>query len=261
VIASGTSKVTGRPFNLIVAFEGGASGRALAHASFHHFADYNWDPSKGCPTFVTDPISDQLQRAPERLADITRPMSPMLQSGCRDARRLPVTHERVVIRDMRHDELDAIRHVTLAAYGEYAAIMPEPLWLGYRRQLLATLETAGQVERIVAERAGSIAGSVLLFPPATNAYGGAVVNVDYPEVRLLAVVPEARGHGIGVALMEECARRARRAGAAALGLHTIDMMRAAVRMYERLGYVRTPAQDFSPAPGVLIKGYRLDLRG
>ena len=171
-----------------------------------------------------------------------------------------MTHQRVVIRDMRHDELDAVRHVTLAAYGEYAAIMPEPLWLGYRRQLLATLETGDRMERIVAERGGSIVGSVLLFPPAADAYGGAAGNVNYPEVRLLAVVPEARGQGIGVALMEECARRARRAGAAALGLHTTDMMRAAVRMYERVGYVRTPAQDFSPAAGVLIKAYRLDLR-
>src|SRR5262245_14309273 len=116
-------------------------------------------------------------------------MSPMLRSGCRDARRLPVSHERVVIRDMRHDESGAIRHVTLAADGEYAVIMPEPLWLGYRRQLLATLETSGPVERIVAEREASIVGSVLLFPPATDVYGGAAGNVDYPEVRLLAVVP------------------------------------------------------------------------
>jgi hypothetical protein len=72
VIASGISTVSGRGFNLIVAFEGGASakGRALAPASFHHFADYNWDTSSGCPTFVTDPVGEQLQRAPERLADI-----------------------------------------------------------------------------------------------------------------------------------------------------------------------------------------------
>ena len=170
-----------------------------------------------------------------------------------------MTHKSVVIRDMHADESDAVRQITLAAYGEYAAIMPEPLWLGYRRQLLATLESQGPVERIVAERAGSIAGSVLLFPPATDAYGAATASGDYPEVRLLAVAPEARGHGIGAALMQECARRARGAGAAALGLHTTDIMRAAVRMYERLGYVRTPEHDFVPAPGILIKGYRLDL--
>jgi len=70
VIATGTSKLTGRRFNLIVALEGGATGRALAHASFHHFVDYNWDTSTGCPTFVTDPVGHDLQRAPERLADI-----------------------------------------------------------------------------------------------------------------------------------------------------------------------------------------------
>jgi hypothetical protein len=72
VIATGKSTVTGRTFNLIVAFERGASGagRALAHSSFHHFADYNWDTSRGCPTFVTDPAGDDLQREPARLSDI-----------------------------------------------------------------------------------------------------------------------------------------------------------------------------------------------
>jgi hypothetical protein len=72
VIARGTSALTGRAFNLIVAFEAipERRGRALAHASFHHFVDYNWDTSRGCPTFVTDPVGDQLRRNPERLTDI-----------------------------------------------------------------------------------------------------------------------------------------------------------------------------------------------
>jgi len=153
-----------------------------------------------------------------------------------------------------------LRSVTLAAYEEYAAIMPELLWAGYRRQLLATLDAEGPAERIIAERLGAVVGSVLLFPPATNAYVSAAVSADSPEVRLLAVLPEARGQGIGTALMEECARRARRAGAPALGLHTTDIMRTAVRMYERMGYVRTPELDFAPASGVLVKGYRLDLQ-
>jgi ribosomal protein S18 acetylase RimI-like enzyme len=59
--------------------------------------------------------------------------------------------------------------------------------------------------------------------------------------------------------MAECVRHARHAGAAALGLHTMDMMRAAVRMYEGMGFVHVPDLDFSPAQGVLVKGYRLDL--
>src|SRR5207244_4776758 len=118
-------------------------------------------------------------------------------------------HDQPLIRDARPDERDAVQSVTLAAYEEYAATMPEPLWTGYRQHLLATLDTEGPVERIVAERVGAIVGSVLLFPPSTKAYGTAAVSVDCPEVRLLAVPRRARGQGAGAALMEECSRRAR----------------------------------------------------
>lgn len=76
VIATGASHVTGRPFNLIVAFEkahddhGNMLGRAIAESSFHHFVDYNWDTSKGCPSFVEESPGDQVKREPEKLEDI-----------------------------------------------------------------------------------------------------------------------------------------------------------------------------------------------
>jgi hypothetical protein len=76
VIARGTSKVTGRPFNLIVAFErerdahGHTLGRAVAESSFHHFVDYNWDTSAGCPSFVAEPPGDQIGREPDGLEDV-----------------------------------------------------------------------------------------------------------------------------------------------------------------------------------------------
>lgn len=76
VIATGTSRVTHSPFNLIVAFEkeqdehGNTLGRAVAESSFHHFVDYNWDISKGCPSFVAEPPGDEIQRDVERLEDV-----------------------------------------------------------------------------------------------------------------------------------------------------------------------------------------------
>ncbi|PYS21303.1 MAG: hypothetical protein DMF72_17815, partial [Acidobacteria bacterium] len=76
VIAIGTSKVTGRPFNSVVAFEsarddhGNTLGRAVAESSFHHLVDYNWDISKGCPSFLEEPPGDQIERDPEKLNDI-----------------------------------------------------------------------------------------------------------------------------------------------------------------------------------------------
>jgi len=76
VIATGRSQVTGRPFNLIVAFEraddrqGNRLGRAVAESSFHHFVDYNWDLSAGCPSFLAEPPGDQIKREPEKLIDM-----------------------------------------------------------------------------------------------------------------------------------------------------------------------------------------------
>lgn len=76
VIATGMSQVTRRPFNLIIAFEqeqdrhGHKLGRAVAESSFHHFVDYNWDTSKGCPSFVAEPPGDQVKRELGRLEDV-----------------------------------------------------------------------------------------------------------------------------------------------------------------------------------------------
>ncbi len=76
VIATGVSQVTHRPFNLVVAFErvtdghGNTLGRVIADSSFHHLVDYNWDTSKGCPSFVAEPPSDEIRKHPQRLGDI-----------------------------------------------------------------------------------------------------------------------------------------------------------------------------------------------
>jgi ribosomal protein S18 acetylase RimI-like enzyme len=64
---------------------------------------------------------------------------------------------------------------------------------------------------------------------------------------------------VGVALVRECVRRARRAGARELGLHTSASMRAAIHMYERMGFRRAPAFDFQPPGAELVTAYRLDL--
>lgn len=76
VIATGCSQTTGRDFNLIVTLERenhperGLSGRAIAESSFHHFVDYNWDTSKGCPSFLLEPPGDEIHRDPAKLNDV-----------------------------------------------------------------------------------------------------------------------------------------------------------------------------------------------
>lgn len=73
VIAKGRSRTSGRNFNSIVAFDPEPAegwGRAVAHSSFHHFADYNWDPRLGCPSFVSDLEGDQVLVDANALDDI-----------------------------------------------------------------------------------------------------------------------------------------------------------------------------------------------
>jgi hypothetical protein len=78
VVAQGTSLTTGRRFNLAVAFErsrdaeGRLLGRGVAESSFHHLADYNWDPRRGAPSFVSEPVGDGMEREPRALADVRR---------------------------------------------------------------------------------------------------------------------------------------------------------------------------------------------
>jgi hypothetical protein len=76
VIATGVSRVTARPFNLLVAFEnsrddhGNTLGRGIAESSFHHLVDYNWNTDLGCPSFVEEPPGDGYKRNPKALEDI-----------------------------------------------------------------------------------------------------------------------------------------------------------------------------------------------
>ena len=66
VVATGISKASGKTFNIAVAFEPSANGGpAVAQSTFHHFANYNWDPATGCPSFVGEMPGDGLARSPE----------------------------------------------------------------------------------------------------------------------------------------------------------------------------------------------------
>lgn len=174
----------------------------------------------------------------------------------------------VVIRPVRPDERAAAAALVARAYAEYGARMAPDAWAGLEAAVRAALADPGAAEWLVAERGdapgdgpggGALVGSVFLYPPAVDAYGGLTGRAPWPELRLLAVAPEARGSGAGRALMDACVARARAMGAGALGLHTSESMTAARRLYAAMGFVREPAYDFRPGGAELVEAYRLDL--
>lgn len=78
-------------------------------------------------------------------------------------------------------------------------------------------------------------------------------------IRMLAVDTTARGTGVGEALVRDCLRRAEQAGCTMVRLSSQEDMTAAHRLYERLGFTRTPSFDWSPVPGLRLRTYALPL--
>jgi GNAT superfamily N-acetyltransferase len=167
---------------------------------------------------------------------------------------LPLMAE-FTIREARADERETIRELTLSAYSQFATIMAPSAWPGLQSAILGGLANAEQADIFVAEHGGRIVGSVFLFPPAQDdgSEGGRMV---WPELRMLAVSPEARGRGIGTALVEACLQRGRERGDEAIGLFTSESMRDALRLYPRLGFERDSRYDFQPPGGELVMAFR-----
>lgn len=79
------------------------------------------------------------------------------------------------------------------------------------------------------------------------------------EMRMLAVAPDARGRGLGRLLTSACTARARADGCTRFVLSSGPLMTAAHRMYEGMGFTRTPGRDWSPVPEVVLVTYAVDL--
>jgi ribosomal protein S18 acetylase RimI-like enzyme len=168
--------------------------------------------------------------------------------------------DKIILRDAEVGEKDELRKLTLAAYTPYSEVMEPSAWNGLRSAVESGLRTPEPADWIVAEVGGQLVGSVLLFHPSADAYGGSVPPPNGPELRLLAVDSSVRGRNIGRALVEECIRRARAMGAAEIGLHTSRSMKAAIRLYEQMGFTRVPERDFQPDGAELVTAYRLRVR-
>ncbi|MDF0725497.1 GNAT family N-acetyltransferase [Cytobacillus sp. S13-E01] len=164
------------------------------------------------------------------------------------------------IRNALTHEIEFIRKQRVTAYGDHAHAIPLEHWNALKKAISSDADSKPGVELLVAELAGEIVGSVALFPPQTDAYEGFIEELDYSEIRLLAVSPEVRGKGVASALIAECIRRTKAKGFNAIGLHTAEFMESAIKLYERIGFERLPQYDFEPAgDGIIVKAFTLSI--
>ena len=129
----------------------------------------------------------------------------------------------------------------------------------YPRVLRDVAARAGTAEVAVAVGDdGRLLGTVT-YAAAGSPYAETAAAPDEAGFRMLVVDPDARGQGVGEALVAWCVARARTAGVRVLRLSTQPTMAAAGRLYGRLGFVRTPELDWTPEPGVELVTYALEL--
>lgn len=159
------------------------------------------------------------------------------------------------IRSVRPDEFAELGEITVAAYVD-AGETDEP----YFPELRDVAARAALVPVLVAvdRTSGLLLGGVAYVPGPGPYHEGAFGEQD-ASFRMLAVRPEARGRGVGRALVETCIARARADGREAIGIVTRPFMHAAHHLYESLGFERYPAADWEFEPGEWLLGYRLTL--
>ncbi|MCX4698006.1 GNAT family N-acetyltransferase [Streptomyces sp. NBC_01373] len=152
----------------------------------------------------------------------------------------------LMIRQATPDDYEPLGDITAEAY-----LQDGLLDFGesdeYLGELKDVAKRASAAEVLVALENGRLLGGVTFVPS-----GGPMADIARPgeaEIRMLAVARQARGRGAGEALVRACVDRARAIdGCTAIVLSTQRTMHSAHRIYERLGFARTPGRDWNPIP-------------
>lgn len=162
--------------------------------------------------------------------------------------------EALVIRPATAADFATVGRITADVYvGE--GYVPSSL----TERLLDVASRAAATTILVAvDHAGAgVVGAVSLVRPGSTF--AQIAREGEAEVRMLAVSPEARGGGFGQALMVACVGLARDWQARTLVLSTQQTMKAAQRLYERLGMTRTESRDWVSKYGDTRMVYELPL--
>lgn len=158
----------------------------------------------------------------------------------------------VTIGVARQDELARVGALVVDTYVDGGYIAPDSPYLHSLRNVDDRWREA---DVIVARTPDDVVLGTVTFCLAGTPWAE-ISRPGEAEFRMLAVDPAAQGRGVGRALVQACLVRASAAGAAATVISTTPRMVTAQRLYESMGFVRTPDRDWSPRPGIDLLTYR-----
>lgn len=159
----------------------------------------------------------------------------------------------VEVRDARPEEFASIGDLRVAAYRADGFLSAGSAY----EETLRALGTDGAGEILAAVDGERILGTAtLVYWP----HSGEVLRAPgEAEIRALAVAKDARGRGIGRALLAALTQRAAARDVRHLLLLTLPDMRAAQHLYAEAGFRRLPARDFQPGSGTSLLAFSLTL--
>ncbi|GAA5183478.1 GNAT family N-acetyltransferase [Rugosimonospora acidiphila] len=176
------------------------------------------------------------------------------QLGKRDTVRRSEAGASVVVRVARPEEYPQIAELSVEAYRDSGQFSEH--YAPFLADVRGRAEH-GTVLTAVDEHTGAVLGSTTFVLPGTPL---AEVSAEgEAEFRTLAVAPEAQGRGAGEALVRACLERAAGLGCRAVVICTRDIAIPAQRLYQRLGFRRTPERDWAPVPGITLLALRREL--
>lgn len=160
----------------------------------------------------------------------------------------------VEIRRVRAEEHSDLAELTVAAYLGVDHVDEE--YEGSLRDVAGRV--AGAEVLVAVNDDGQVLGGITYVPDQASPY--AEFDGEHAAgIRMLAVLPDAQGEGVGTALVAECIDRARRDARREIILHTGLKMKAAHHLYEHLGFERDPNLDWWPTASIELLGYRMHL--
>lgn len=162
----------------------------------------------------------------------------------------------VEVRPALDDELPRVGELTAAAYLADGLL---PADHSYVEELRDATDRARRATVLVAvdpgvAGAGAVVGTITLADAGTP-YAEFATG-DEVELRMLAVDPAARGRGVAEQLVRAALADAVGRGRRDVVLCTLDTMRAAHRLYARLGFTPRPERDWGTEVDLRVHAWR-----
>lgn len=174
-----------------------------------------------------------------------------------------MTNNNYSVRNATAEEFEEVGKLMIRVYSQLEGFPSQTEQPEYYKMLanIGEITKKSSTELLIAiSSEKKIAGAVVYFSDMSSygSGGTATQEKNASGFRLLAVDHDARGHGIGKLLINECIEKAKSENQEQVIIHSTKFMQVAWKMYEKLGFERSEDLDFMQG-SLPVFGFRLKL--